>query len=58
MKKQKKKKKKKKKIKTKAVQGKLRENLKDPEFRADYMEKQRLLKLAGKIAAQCVTKKV
>ena len=50
--------KKKKKTKVKAVPGKLRENLKDPEFRADYMEKQRMLKLAVKIATQRVIKKV
>jgi len=46
----------KKKPKVKAVQGKLRESLKDPAFRADYMEKQRILKLAVKLATQRVTK--
>jgi len=49
---------KKKKPKVKVVQGKLRENLKDPAFRADYMEKQRMLKLAIKIATERVIKKV
>ena len=46
------KKKKKKKAKVNAVPGNLRESLKDPEFRAEYMEKQRMLKLAVKIATQ------
>jgi hypothetical protein len=46
------KKKKKKKAKVNAVPGNLRESLKDPGFRADYMEKQRILKLAAKIAKQ------
>ena len=48
---------KKKKTNVKVVQGKLRESLKDPAFRADYMEKQRLLKLASKLAAQRVVAK-
>ena len=39
-----------KKTKVKAVRGSLREELKDPKFRAQYMEKQRLQKLAEKIS--------
>lgn len=47
-----------KKAKVKAVRSKLREDLKDPKFRAQYMEKQRILKLAEKIAMQREIKKV
>ena len=47
-----------KKTKVKAIRSKLREDLKDPKFRAQYTEKQRLLKLAEKIAAQREIKKV
>ena len=46
------------KTKVKPVRSRLREDVKDPEFRAQYMEKQRMLKLAVKIATQRVTKKV
>jgi len=47
-----------KKIKVKAVRSRLREELKDPKFRAHYMENQRMLKLAEKIATQREIKKV
>ncbi len=40
------------KIKTKAIRTRLREDLKDPKFRAQYEEKQKILKLATKIATQ------
>ena len=47
-----------KKTKVKAVRSRLREDVKDPEFRANYMEKQRMLKLAIKLATQREIKKV
>ncbi len=41
-----------KKAKVKPVRTRLREDLKDPKFRAQYEEKQRMLKLAIKISTQ------
>ncbi len=44
------------KTRTKAVRTRLREDLKDPAFRARYEEKQRALKQAMKLATERVTK--
>jgi hypothetical protein len=41
-----------KKVKVKPVRTRLREDLKDPKFRAQYEEKQKTLKMAMKIATQ------
>lgn len=41
-----------KKAKVKPVRTRLREDLKDPKFRAQYEEKQKTLKMAIKIATQ------
>ena len=45
-----------KKPKVKPVRTRLREDLKDPKFRAQYEEKQQTLKQAMKLATQRVTK--
>lgn len=44
--------------KVKPVRPRLREDLKDPTFRAQYMEKQRMNKLAVKLATEREIKKV
>ena len=44
--------------KVKPVRPRLREDLKDPAFRAQYMEKQRMNKLAVRLATERVIKKV
>ena len=41
-----------KKPKVKPIRTRLREDLKDPKFRAQYEEKQKILKLATKLATQ------
>ena len=42
------------KVKAKPIRTRLREDLKDPAFRAQYEEKQRMEKLALKLATQRV----